>query len=193
MNPASPRIQDSAKQELLDLARRTLKSYLTERDIPLHVPNHPELRQRAGAFVTLHKDKELRGCIGQVSPEAYLFLTVQRCAISAAVEDTRFMPVTAEELPEITIEISVLSTMEPVRDPADVEVGRHGLVVSRGGRRGLLLPQVATEYGWDRETFLAQTCRKALLPPDAWRDPATTIETFTAEYFSEEAFRESRS
>jgi len=190
MNPAVPRLEDSARRELLALARRTLESYMVEREIPLCIPNHSALKERAGAFVTLRRGTELRGCIGQVLPDAPLFLTVQRCAVSAALEDTRFAPVAAEELPEITIEISVLSQLERVRDPAAIEVGRHGLMVSRGGRRGLLLPQVAAEYGWDLETFLAQTCRKARLPPDAWRDSGTAIEAFAADFFSEESCRD---
>jgi AmmeMemoRadiSam system protein A len=146
------------------------------------------LNAPVGAFVTLHKGKELRGCIGQVFPEGPLYLTVQKCAVGAAVEDTRFTPMNVDELPEIGIEISVLSGLERVHDPAAIEVGQHGLMVSRGGRRGLLLPQVATEHGWDRNTFLAQTCRKASLPPDAWQDPNTIIEAFAADYFSEETF-----
>jgi AmmeMemoRadiSam system protein A len=114
-----------------------------------------------------------------------LCLTVQQCAVSAAVEDYRFDQVTAPELSELTIEISVLSPMERNRDVADVTVGRHGLYMVRGHRRGLLLPQVAADEGWDRETFLTQTCHKAGLPGDAWRDSATTIYTFEAQVFSE--------
>jgi len=187
MNPAPHSLTATAKEELLALARFTLQRYLTTRELPPYNPNHSELNAPAGAFVTLHRRKELRGCIGQVLPESPLYVTVQRCSVSAAVEDSRFTPVNADELPEIGIEISVLSTLERVHDLAAIEVGRHGLMISRGGRRGLLLPQVATEHGWDRNTFLAQTCRKASLPPDAWRDPDTIIEAFAADFFSEES------
>jgi AmmeMemoRadiSam system protein A len=110
---------------------------------------------------------------------------VQHCAVSAASEDYRFERVSPEEVPGITLEISVLSPLERTTDASEVEVGRHGLYVVRGQRRGLLLPQVATDWGWDRETFLAQTCVKAGLDEDAWRDPATTIYLFQAQVFSE--------
>ena len=189
MTLEAPLLDDSTKQELLTLARFTLETYLSTRQRPDYATGRPELQSRAGAFVTLRRGEELRGCIGHVAPDTLLYHTIQNCAISAAVEDTRFAPVTYPELPQLRIEISVLSPLERVQDLSGITVGQYGLVVSRGHRRGLLLPQVATENGWDRDTFLAYTCRKAGLLPDAWRDPQTIIEAFRAQVFSEEKAR----
>ncbi len=136
------------------------------------------------AFVTLTKNGRLRGCIGYTEAVAPLFKVVQECAVAAATEDPRFPPVSSNELPSLRIEISVLTPLVPIL-PEEVEVGRHGLMVSQGGMRGLLLPQVPVEWGWDRETFLDQTCVKAGLPPSAWRHGAT-LRSFTAEVFGEE-------
>lgn len=174
-----------AQKELLALARKTLESFLATGDVPDYNPDKPELQQLAGAFVSLHCGDDLRGCIGLIKPDGPLFRTVQHCAVSAASEDYRFERVSPEEVPGITLEISVLSPLERTTDASEVEVGRHGLYVVQGQRRGLLLPQVATDWGWDRETFLAQTCVKAGLDEDAWRDPATTIYLFQAQVFSE--------
>ncbi len=142
-----------------------------------------------GAFVSLHRrrDGELRGCIGCFEGRGRLAETVARMAVEAALRDPRFEPVRANELAGLTLEISVLSPMTDVADPAAVEVGRHGVVVSCGGRRGVLLPQVATDHGLTREQFLEHTCLKAGLDPNAWRKPGTRIQTFTAEVFSEDA------
>ena len=137
-----------------------------------------------GAFTTLHLRGRLRGCIGYVIPTHSLYRTVAETAQAAAFDDPRFPPVTAEEAPHLKVEISVLSPLQPIR-PEEVVTGVHGLIVSKGGRRGLLLPQVPVEWGWDRETFLSQTCRKAGLPPDAWRQDID-LQAFTAEVFGEE-------
>ena len=174
-----------AQKELLALARETLESFVAVGEIPECNPDRQELHQPAGAFVSLHCGDELRGCIGVIKPDGPLYRTVQRCAVSAASEDYRFDRVTPEELPGITLEISVLSPLERTRDVSEVRVGEHGLYVVRGHHRGLLLPQVATDWGWDRETFLAQTCQKAGLEENAWRDPGTTIYQFRALVFSE--------
>ena len=136
-----------------------------------------------GAFTTLHLNGKLRGCIGYVLPSHSLYRTVAETARAAAFDDPRFAPLTADEALGVEIEISVLSPLRPI-DPEDVLVGKHGLVISRGNRRGLLLPQVPAEWGWDRETFLAQTCKKAGLPEDAWRCGAE-IQGFTAEVFGD--------
>ncbi len=141
------------------------------------------LKERRGAFVTLHENRALRGCIGMVIAVGPLDETVRAMARAAALEDTRFPPVTEAELESLQLEISVLSPMFEIA-PEDVVVGRHGLMVSYGDRRGLLLPQVAPEWGWDRETFLAQTCRKAGLVLDQWKHGAK-LEAFTAEVFGE--------
>jgi AmmeMemoRadiSam system protein A len=136
-----------------------------------------------GGFTTLHLNGKLRGCIGYVVPTHSLYRTVAETARAAAFDDPRFRPITSDEASELKIEISVLSLLQPIR-PEEVQIGVHGLVVAYGGRRGLLLPQVPVEWGWDRETFLAQTCLKAGLPPDAWLQGAE-LQAFTAEVFSD--------
>lgn len=178
-------ISEGARRELLSLARSTLECYLSTGRVPEHAPTDPALHLRCGAFVSLHRREELRGCIGRMISDQELYRTVQRCAISAACEDPRFPRVEEDELPDLTIEISVLSPCRRIQDTNSVEVGKHGLLISQGPYRGVLLPQVATEHHWDRENFLAHTCRKAGLSADAWRDPSTTIEVFSAEVFSE--------
>jgi AmmeMemoRadiSam system protein A len=137
------------------------------------------------AFVTITREGELRGCIGYMNPIKPLAEAVAYCAASAATADPRFPPVIAEELPHLRLEISVLSPLRVIEDPALVQVGIHGLFISQGGRHGLLLPQVATEFGWDRETFLRQTCLKAGLPADAWKHGAE-IQVFTVDHFTDD-------
>jgi len=178
-------LDDSDKSELLTLARTTLETYFSENRVPDYHTTRPELLARRGAFVSLHRGEELRGCIGQIFADRELFRIVQNCALSAALEDSRFYPVTSEELPELTIEISALTPLQRVRNVEEIEVGKHGIYIIRGSHRGLLLPQVATQYEWDRDTFLSQTCRKAGLPESAWCDPQTSIQVFSAEVFSE--------
>jgi len=178
-------LEESDRLELLKLARTTLETYLSSGTIPQYRTNRPALMARAGAFVSLHCDGDLRGCIGQLVPDQELYRVVQSCAISAATEDTRFRPLTYGELSETEIEISVLTPFRRITDIAEIEVGRHGLLLARGVHRGLLLPQVATQYSWDRETFLTQTCRKAGLPGNAWKDPTVAINIFEAQVFSE--------
>lgn len=185
MDTPQATLDESAQRELLVLARATLENYFQTGRVLEHQTKHPGLLRRAGAFVTLHRGDDLRGCIGMLTSEDELCRTVQRCALSAALEDSRFAPVSATEIPELSIEISVLSAFEYVTDISRIEVGRHGLIISLGGARGLLLPQVASRYGWDRETFLAQTCRKAGLPAQAWRQPQAKIQIFEAQVFSE--------
>ena len=143
------------------------------------------LGERRGAFVTLTRGGRLRGCIGFVAAQRPLLETVREAARAAAFHDPRFPPLRSSELPEIRLEISVLEPPRPVSDLGEIQVGRHGLIVRRGPRSGLLLPQVAEEYGWDRETFLSHTCAKAGLPEDSWREAGTEIEIFGAEVFGE--------
>jgi len=143
------------------------------------------LMRERGAFVTLRKKGQLRGCIGYIAPLKPLCLTVRDVAASAAVEDPRFPSVTSAELSELEYEISVLSPLHRVTDIKQIKVGQHGLVMLRGDREGLLLPQVPTEQGWDRKTFLEQTCLKAGLPENAWQDEGTDIFFFTALVFGE--------
>ncbi|MBV9497002.1 MAG: AmmeMemoRadiSam system protein A [Acidobacteria bacterium] len=175
----------SHRQTLLRIARESIGGFFEGRR-----PSHSEaeldeiLRRPAGAFVTLTSAGSLRGCIGSIHPVAPLFEAVAQSAISAAFRDPRFHPLRFEELAGIHLEISVMGRIE-VTTADDVEVGLHGLIVSRGRQAGLLLPQVPTEYGWDRETFLQHTCLKAGLPRDAWRSPDVRLERFAAEVFGE--------
>lgn len=165
---------------LLELAHDAIAATLAGRNIHTEPPTE-HLAERRGAFTTLSLGGELRGCVGYVFPNYSLYRTIAETAVAAAMHDTRFSPVTFEELEKLEYEISVLSPLQTI-DPEDVEVGKHGLVVTFGGRRGLLLPQVPVEHDWNRETFLAQTCLKAGLPPDAWERGAT-LQAFTAEIF----------
>jgi AmmeMemoRadiSam system protein A len=169
---------------LLRLAHDSIVSALEQREIPLDPPT-PHLAQPRGVFTSLHLRGGLRGCVGYVLPLSPLYRAVAETARAAAFDDTRFYPVTPEEAPHLEIELSILSVPQPIHADA-VEVGRHGLLISMSGRRGLLLPQVPVEHNWDRATFLEQTCRKAGLPPDAWQKGAL-IEAFTAEVFGEDA------
>ncbi len=167
---------------LLRLAHDAILSALEHREISLEPPM-PHLAENRGAFTSLYLHGQLRGCVGYVLPVSSVYRVVAETARAAAFEDTRFSPVKREEAPELKVELSILSPPQPVAAAA-VEVGRHGLLISMHGQRGLLLPQVPVEHAWDRITFLEQTCRKAGLPTDAWQKGAT-IEAFTAEVFGE--------
>ena len=173
---------------MLTLARSAIEAAVQRHPLPEPSFAMRLLAALSGAFVSLHQRGRLRGCIGQIDASQPLALTVARCAVAAAMEDPRFSPVTPDELSGLEIEISVLSPLVPVR-PEEIEVGKHGLLVSRGGQRGLLLPQVATQFHWTRERFLLETCHKAGLDADAWQDPGTQLEAFTAEVFSEAEIR----
>jgi AmmeMemoRadiSam system protein A len=177
-------LSENDRQILLQTAREAIGAALARRK-PAYPPPTPVLDCPCGAFVTLKKRGQLRGCIGHVTASRPLGETVKEVALASAFEDPRFTPLSVEEWPSVRIEISVLSPLEPVTDPGRIVVGVHGIKVRRGPCAGLLLPQVATEQGWDRETFLDHTCLKAGLPSDAWRDPDTSIEVFTATVFGE--------
>jgi AmmeMemoRadiSam system protein A len=181
-------LEDSEKIALLKLARMTLEANLNKQPSPECTISQGSLVAYKGAFVSLHRRDELRGCIGQLYPDRELYKTVQHCVLSAALEDTRFLPVTLAELKELDIEISVLTPFHRIESVEEIEVGKHGLYIVQGHFRGLLLPQVATQYQWDRTTFLEQTCRKSGLPQSAWKDPRTAIHIFEAEVFSESDF-----
>jgi AmmeMemoRadiSam system protein A len=180
-------ISDDTKRLLLRMARDAISAAVQGDEY--EPPDPPaEAHRPAGAFVTVHQFGELRGCIGQIEARHPLASAVVQCAISAATRDPRFPPMTARELNEGTeLEISVLTPMQRVSSPEEIEVGRDGLLIQQGYHSGLLLPQVATEWGWDRETLLAHTCRKAGLPQDAWKHGAE-IYKFQAEIFSERDF-----
>src|SRR5208283_1106078 len=168
---------------LLRLAHRSIEAALEGRGLDLSPPTK-HLAEARCAFTTLHLNGHLRGCIGYVFPAEPLYRTVAETARAAAFEDPRFEPVSQFEAPELLIEISVLSPLQSIR-PDEVVVGKHGLLITSGQRRGLLLPQVPIEWGWDRETFLSQTCLKAGLSPNAWQQGAA-LQAFTAEVFGEE-------
>lgn len=167
---------------LLDMAYHAIVEYLASRQVPAAQLDDPALTQCAGAFVTLTRHDELRGCIGRVQADMPLYRVVQQMAVSAAVFDPRFSPLTQGELDDLEIEISVLSPLQPMTDVAQIEIGKHGLAIAQSGRRGLLLPQVAGERDWDRETFLEAVCEKADLPSGSWRRGAM-LQTFTADIF----------
>jgi AmmeMemoRadiSam system protein A len=173
---------------LLDLARRAISSAIIEKRIPDFPPYSAALTEPAGAFVTLHRGGQLRGCVGQVESPDPLAETVARAAINAALHDSRFPAVEAEEIRSLEIEISVLSALEPIALEAII-VGRHGLMIVKGERRGLLLPQVAAERRWSCQVFLEETCAKAGLPRDAWSEPSTRVFAFAAEVFSDTSLR----
>jgi hypothetical protein len=151
------------------------------------VPEAGALGDRRGAFVTLHRGGELRGCIGRFDPESSLARTVAEMAVAAAFEDPRFPPLRSDEFEDLELHISALGPRRPLPDPAQLRVGEHGLAVKQGWHRGVLLPVVAVERGWDAPTFLKHACLKAGLRPDAWLDPTTTVEVFDAEEFGEPA------
>ncbi len=184
--PENEGLSPTEQEELLHLARETIQTYLQERRIPPYQTDNPHFLQDGGAFVTLKKEGDLRGCIGYIWSEEPIYETIQRAAVAAAVQDPRFPPVTLSELPGLTVEISLLSPLKRVEDPNDIVVGKHGLLIRRGYYQGLLLPQVALEQGWDREQFLRGVCRKAGLSPDAWKDPTGELYFFTAEVLGEE-------
>jgi AmmeMemoRadiSam system protein A len=182
------RLSSDDWRALLEIARRSISSAVLENCIP-DLPPYPEsLNVSRGAFVTLYREGKLRGCVGQVEGLGPLAEVVARAAINAALHDPRFSPLAAGEIANLDIELSVLSPLEPIA-PESIVAGQHGLMVVRERRRGLLLPQVATERGWSGQRLLEATCEKAGLPPTAWRDPATQIFGFTAEFFRETEFR----
>jgi AmmeMemoRadiSam system protein A len=141
------------------------------------------LKEHRGAFVTLNKHGQLRGCIGTIQPSRPLYQVVEEMAAAAAFEDSRFSPLTVHELKDLELEISVLTPLQRIKDINEIEIGKHGLYIKKGFYSGLLLPQVATEYNWDRQTFVEETCRKAGLHRNAWREKGTEVYMFSADIF----------
>ncbi|MDY6857349.1 MAG: AmmeMemoRadiSam system protein B [Thermodesulfobacteriota bacterium] len=174
------------KNTLLEIARTTIESKARDQDLPEFDISSDVLKEERGAFVSLHKHSRLRGCIGNIRGRRPLHITIQEMASAAAFNDPRFEPVTKDELNDLHIEISVLTPLLKVDDLKEIEVGKHGIYIEKGYHSGLLLPQVATEYGWDRITFLEQTCNKAGLTKDAWKDKDTRIYIFSADIFSKD-------
>ena len=180
-------LPEAEKKTLLDTARRAVVLAAEQRKPLLNLPADAALQQPAGAFVTLHRHGRLRGCVGQLASTDALVMVVAYCAMAAALDDPRFAPLGAAELDGVAIEISVLSPLVEIA-PDRIETGKHGLLVTRGSQRGVLLPQVAEEFGWNAERFLEETCVKAGLERDAWKQPGTRVQAFTAEVFSEPEF-----
>ncbi len=180
-------LSKEAERELLSIARQTLKAYFETGETPKFNVKNKVLKKNFGAFVTLRKGLKLRGCIGQIEAVEPLHKVVSKMALASALNDPRFPPLTSDELEEVKIEISVLSPFKRVSSIEEIEVGRDGLFVCRGPWSGLLLPQVASEYGWNREEFLQQTCLKAGLEANAWKRKDCEIYRFSAQIFSEES------
>jgi uncharacterized protein len=178
-------MNEGDRQTALRIARNAIREFL-ETGNELQPPEEPFFNELRGVFVTLKINGELRGCIGYAEPQAPLGRTIIQCAIHSATEDPRFLPLKLSELDLVRIEISLLTPLQKINDPAEIEVGKHGIVISSGMRRGLLLPQVAIEWNWDRETFLKYSCQKAGLHDDAWKSPSTSIYVFSAEVFGED-------
>jgi uncharacterized protein len=179
---------DREQQTLLQIARLALTAAVEQREFLENLPANEILQQPTGAFVTLHCRGRLRGCIGQLATADPLIQVVVHCARAAALEDPRFEPVRPQELPDLDIEVSVLSPLFEITLD-QIVIGKHGLLITRGWQRGVLLPQVASEFGWSAERFLEETCAKAGLERDAWKHPDARVEAFSAEIFSESDFR----
>ena len=182
--PPEQGLTPAQRQELLALARTTITEYLKTKRIPDYQTDDPVLNAHAGAFVTLKKEGQLRGCIGRLMADAPLYRTVQEMAVASATSDPRFRPLTLKELEKVSLEISVLSQIYPITDVEQIEVGRHGLLIVANGHQGVLLPQVAVEEGWGREEFLQNLCLKAGLARDCWTKKAS-LYAFTATVFGE--------
>jgi AmmeMemoRadiSam system protein A len=170
-----------SQRKLIELSRQALEDIVLGIEREREQINDPYLHRREyGAFVSLHKQQELRGCIGNCAPKTRLFETVTEMTEAAASRDPRVKPVKRKELLEIQIDITVLSPLESIDDPLTLEIGKHGLYIASGEKRGVLLPQVATQYGWDMKTFLEQTCLKAGLQKHAWKESEVRVSGFTA-------------
>jgi AmmeMemoRadiSam system protein A len=180
-----PSLSENDRRSLLRLAREAIVEFVSHDQFPEQFPFEGVFAEKCGVFVTLRSRQRLRGCIGVVEGQQALGDSIVQCAISAAVRDPRFPPLRQHELEGLQIQISLLSPLFPLCIE-DIEIGRHGLLIVRGKQHGLLLPQVATDYGLTREQFLEETCQKANLPRDAWKDMRTKILGFTCEAFSDE-------
>ena len=176
-------LSDQDKKTLRHIAETVVENKARGKPVPEFAVDSQMLKEKRGAFVTINKKGQLRGCIGYVQAYKPLYETVEEMAAQAAFNDPRFDPVTEKELPDLEIEISVLTPLRRIKHVDEVEVGKHGILIEKGYYSGLLLPQVATECGWDRKTFLEHTCLKAGLPTDAWTDKDVVISIFSADIF----------
>jgi uncharacterized protein len=181
-----PSLSEADGRALLQLARQVVVDAVLLGNLPDKIPNDGVFAERRGVFVTLRVGRRLRGCIGVIEGDDALGESIVRCAASAALHDPRFPALRAQELPDLQIEISLLSPPVAIA-PGQIEIGKHGLLISRDKHRGLLLPQVAVEHRLSREQFLDETCRKAQLAREAWREPETQVLGFTCEVFSDES------
>lgn len=179
-----PSLSEADQRALLELARKAIREAVLHRKILDVIPSEGIFSERRGIFVTIHVRGRLQGCIGVTEPNESLGEAVVRCATSAALEDPRFAPMREAQLEEMSMEISLLSRLEPIL-PEAIEIGRHGLLIVNHPKRGLLLPKVATENGLTREQFLEETCHKAGLPRGAWKEEETRIFGFTCDVFSD--------
>jgi AmmeMemoRadiSam system protein A len=184
-----PSLSEADRRAALQLARTVVVEAVFHRKLPEVLPSEAVFAEHCGVFVTLHVGKRLQGCIGVIEANEPLGDAIVRCAASAALEDPRFAPMKPDQLGELSVEISLLSSLQPIA-PESIEIGHHGLLIRLHAQRGLLLPQVAIEHRLTREQFLEETCRKAGLPPEAWRDPEARLFAFTCEVFSESSNRE---
>jgi AmmeMemoRadiSam system protein A len=182
-----PCLSEADRRAALELARQAIVEAVSRRRLPDTIPREGVFAERFGVFVTLHVRGRLQGCIGVTEPSESFGVAVARCAASAALEDPRFSPLKESQFEDVSVEISVLSPLQPIL-PEAIEIGRHGLLIVSHAQRGLLLPQVAVEHNLTRERFLEETCRKAGLPREAWKDPETRIFGFTCDVFSESSF-----
>ncbi len=176
-------LSEEEKKTLHHIAKTVIENMARGKPVPEFKVDAPTLKENRGAFVTINKRGQLRGCIGYIEGRGPLYKTIEEMAEAAAFRDPRFNPVTEKELPDLEIEISVLTPLKRITDVNEIEVGKHGIYIKKGWYSGLLLPQVATEYGWDRKTFLEYTCQKAGLPTTAWKDKGTEIYIFSADIF----------
>ena len=185
--PDYRKLTKKEQAKLLEIAKKAVENFIKHNSLPeFSVGNFPRLKLPQGAFVTLKKQGELRGCIGHFGQNLPLFEVVAQMAIAAATKDGRFLPVTPDELPELEYEISVLSPLKRIKKVKEIVLGTHGVKLVQGERQGIFLPQVASETGWPLEEFLGQICSQKMgLSPDCWKDPLTEIYTFTAQVFSE--------
>ncbi|HEX4545704.1 MAG TPA: AmmeMemoRadiSam system protein A [Candidatus Acidoferrum sp.] len=179
-----PSLSEEEKRSALELARRAVTEAVSHRKLPDHISGDGIFAERRGVFVTLHVNGRLQGCIGVLDAHEPLGEAIVRSAASAALEDSRFPPLRADQLKALSIELSLLSPLAPI-SPEAIEIGRHGLFISLHAQRGLLLPQVAMEHHFTRQQFLNEVCRKAGLRPEAWRDPEAVLLGFTCEVYRE--------
>ncbi len=181
-------LKNEQKKFLLTLARQTIRSFLFKEALDLECSDDPIYQEKRGAFVTIHKRGKLRGCIGYIKGYKSLYDTISDMAVAAAFKDPRFPALKQSELEEVDFEISILSELILIKKPEEIEIGRDGLFIENNHQQGLLLPQVAVEWKWDKLTFLQQTCQKAGLGINTWKDSATNLWRFEADIFSEKEF-----